>query len=358
MRRYRNRGEKGRASRSLTPEKKQTARNEIRSALIATLVAVILSPLSLTISNKLNQHFSRADLSIENVDAIREETMVSIPLEAFTHLLNSEGFRGRIARSMENARRVAGFEHIEKGLSEAQFRSFKKAIIDFQEETKKREARLAALIKDAEVASSAVDVQVISAGYLDIPVEFAPKTDDPKKTLAELSPQLTSEHVSTEELLVLIDNFVRLLDAAEKDAMGQLYLKVSILNRGSSDGLVRNQGVIVIASLGLRVPITRTTERKAASPLENLAVPVSVVSSSDEGWHSGSVGKVEKNSMSEYWFALDRVDRSPRVIMMLRRVLSAKNLGECQLILYDQERHPITSHWIDRNELAHDGLTD
>ena len=81
---------------------------------------------------------------------------------------------------------------------------------------------------------------------------------------------------------------------------------------------------------------------KSSSVERELAVSV-VVTNQIEAPREGSVGKVEKRAMSEFWFKADESKSSNEHVNGLRNMDKLLRTSRFRITLYDQERRAITS---------------
>ena len=72
-----------------------------------------------------------------------------------------------------------------------------------------------------------------------------------------------------------------------------------------------------------------------------MAVPVTVVNPADDAQRSGAVGKVEKNSMVEFWFALDQDALSPEKLAAAITMFSETPTSPYEIVLFDHANHRV-----------------
>jgi len=135
-------------------------------------------------------------------------------------------------------------------------------------------------------------------------------------------------------------NGAAMLQQALATGSGGLRMRVSILNKGATDGLVRHKGEIVYRGT--------TYELKRSSPPSSdmtIAVPVFQTNQPDEGVALQSVGKVESDSMAEFWF-----DFSPSGGAGPNPVRICEEGEKVTVMLYDHERQLIPGGVLECNQ--------
>jgi hypothetical protein len=110
-------------------------------------------------------------------------------------------------------------------------------------------------------------------------------------------------------------------------------LRLTLLNRGATDGLVRHHGEITYR--GNVYPISRTAPPSA--DLKAMAVPVFQTNVSGDDYAAGSVGKIEQDSMAEFWFAF-----TPAAAGEQSSAEAVCRSGEIvEIVLFDQNRNEV-----------------
>lgn len=120
-----------------------------------------------------------------------------------------------------------------------------------------------------------------------------------------------------------------------------IYLKLSIQNKGALDGLVRYLGTICYNGLAYKI------ERSLPPPTSDMAnaVPTVVVNQTAESFSSGAVGKIEKDSMSEFWYEISKQPEAMKDLKML-----SDKMKECLFKTNVMPDNSATMH--DRTEMV------
>jgi hypothetical protein len=321
---------------------KPSARWEAYKALIAAGVVILLSPFSLYLSNWLTEHFSRPIMSLEYAECYKEDLRIPIPAQAAHDFLASDGFQEIVTKEPRAFSRLPELVQGARDLSPSEYRSVQKTLQAFVVHLSERMSKLVSLKTAAEAKPPVEEARRLAAEYNGIPPDFAPLGGDASSISSDLLQKIDHDCGLYSESLELARKLTAALEGLGKDTPVRLRLKMSILNRGGTDGLIRNLGRITFNRTNLTLPIKRTGPMGPASPLSPMAVPVTVVNAMDEAKPSGSVGKVEKNSMSEFWFEVDSANLTPDARKRYAAVTSASQVGGFDVVLFDQEKHTIS----------------
>jgi hypothetical protein len=157
-----------------------------------------------------------------------------------------------------------------------------------------------------------------------------------------LTAQIKTEKETLVESAKLAANLAEKLNTAKSDGLGSVQLKLSILNRGNTDGLVRSVGEISFPRQEITFPIKRTVQKKLPpSEMMAMTVPVTVVNPADDAQRTGAVGKVEKNSMVEFWFVLNQDSLSPENLTAANTLFSETPTSPYEIALFDHANQRI-----------------
>jgi hypothetical protein len=159
--------------------------------------------------------------------------------------------------------------------------------------------------------------------------------DDPT-TLDESDPRgFLSRAVSQKSTAVMkLEEGAESLQSLVDESTPEMNVRLTLLNRGASDGLVRHRGKITYR--GSTYDMVRTAPPSAE--VNSFAVPVFQTNAADE-YPAGSIGKIEKDSMAEFWYSfhLEGEQYDPRSSSVCRP-------GETvDVILLDQNRTEVAA---------------
>lgn len=120
-----------------------------------------------------------------------------------------------------------------------------------------------------------------------------PSTLDESNARGFLSAAIGAKAVAVRQLQEDLGSVERVL----AESAPEIRIRLTLLNRGATDGLVRHHGEI--AYRGKSYELKRTAP--PSSDADVLAVPVFQTNAAD--YSAGSVGKIEQDSMVEFWYS-------------------------------------------------------
>jgi hypothetical protein len=180
------------------------------------------------------------------------------------------------------------------------------------------------------------NLRQINAKYLGPMAQYTSTRGDSNSIRAALTAQIETEKDALLESTKLAADLTEKVSKAKSEGAGSIQLKLSILNRGNTDGLIRSVGEVSFPKEKVAFPIKRTAQKKSSpSGMMAMAVPVTVVNPVDDAQRSGAVGKVEKNSMVEFWFALDQDSLSPGKLTGAITLFSKTPTNPYEIVLFD-----------------------
>lgn len=284
--------------------------------LAAAIVTLLFAPFSIYLGFEINGRLAKPIISIEYVTKFDEKIYVNMSKirKVANKIMASRLFNKFRMENISNYQlldivRLLDGDDDKFNSAISKYRFFldaeiKKVNIDIGELSNKDFIDKKILINDL----IALD-ETISEGELD------------KKIL-----QLYNDKIDTiQEVIVTLDDLELLKN---KGAIITTKLKVSLLNKGATDGLVRNVGFLTYNKIKFKI-------RKVPAPkkLDNFsAVPTYIVNESFGKYAENSIGKIQKNTMSEFWFLVE--------------VKSTQNSicnegGSYELELFDQDKNVI-----------------
>jgi len=149
---------------------------------------------------------------------------------------------------------------------------------------------------------------------------------NPREFLSKALSEKASSVASLRELVAKLENIVT-------TSVPEIRVRLTLLNRGATDGLVRHHGEIKYR--GETYSMTRTAP--PSSDLNQLAVPVFQTNAGGDDFSAGSVGKIEQDSMGEFWYAF-RPKPEPRDADLKTLCRPGERVS---VLLYDQNRSAV-----------------
>lgn len=307
------------------------------SAMVASVITLLLSPFSQTISYYMTEYLSRPIMSVEYVDLVRSAPAFVPPSEAIEDLIRSPAYMSYVSSHLELTYTLSLGLH--KRASASEIDTISQTVITLIHRLKKREDRIRLAreqINDRDYASD--PKSVISAYFGGEFNPYATSNAPTAKIKEAFLTQIGAEDDRDSSLLRLTEKLKAALDDIRLPSTG-LTLKVSVENRGNTDGLVLNKAILSIQSVPVSViPLSRVPAPKPTRPDDGLAVRT-VVTNPPETAVQGSVGRVEKHTMTEFWFRCADESR-PEYRAAIKALLNAHRSEGFSVTLFDQEGRP------------------
>lgn len=308
------------------------------SAAIGAAVALTLSPISLAVSFYLTNYLARPILSIEYAEMFEQAGSVKVPVALISRFVQSPGFQTNAMHSMQLGSLLSFYMSRTEMTAEEQPK-LASIVAEYKGVLEGREIMLSELEKELESAHTPEDVDVVQQKYITALGALASFSNveswDKARLKAKLSIDLSAIRQAEEIRATLYDTIKKITPE-----VSSIRVKISILNRGNTDGLVFQSGKLRLGS-SPDFSIVRTNAPRATPSSQQSAVQVIVTNPPPESLSQGAVGKVEKNSLAEFWFALERDGLPPDLARELDRALRATPRAEFVLKLFDHERRSL-----------------
>jgi len=288
----------------------------IGQPLIATIIALIFAPFSIYLGFEVTSRLSKPIISIEYVTKYDQNiyTNTSEIERKINTIINSPLYRKYRMENLNNFRSI-DFNFLLKGndkmgLSHA-LDKFKKYIHLDILNTKKK-------LKDLPNKDN-IDKKVLLS-------ELLPNEEIADEDLEERISSFYSKKINGDK--TILDKVNELDNFSKKNVISATQLNVSLLNKGSTDGLIRNLGFLTYEKIKFRIKKTPPP----SNPEDLLAVPTFVVNKSFGLYAENAIGKIQKNTMSEFWFTVDVKNTQSSI---------CANGGFYLLELFDQDKNII-----------------
>lgn len=266
---------------------------EFIAALYASLIAFAINPITQLISYKLNDHWSRPILTIEYVFVHKPATITNIKTIQ-EYFKQSKLYEQYLSKNILSTK--FNFQTILndiKGISQnALFEDIKNELDNFHHFLEGEKKGLEKEIKQTKNLSPS-ELRISLLMNADNPENEGGRKDSKNTLVDQLVLKIQEIDQALEDMLK-IKKEMRLLVSSTQ-------FKVSVLNKGSTDGLIRNEGSLIIGDSVYA--IYRIEPPVSAKILE--AVPTYNINYMD--YETESVGRVERKTMIELWFQVDRI---------------------------------------------------
>jgi hypothetical protein len=306
------------------------------ASVVTLIFSSVVSPVSQVFSYYLSDYLSQPIMSIEYVEIIRDLPVFTPPTKEVDELIRSPAYMAYVSSHPEFAS-VFGV-----GLGQNASTS---DIARLSETTRmmigdlglwRERIRLARAKLQGDTDLDGLK-KVITTYFAGMFNPYATSGGPVSNIRQAFLLQLSAEDEKVSSILHPAENLAAALGRLTLPSTG-LKLKVSVVNRGNTDGLILSHAVLAIRDTpDSAIPLSRIPPPKSPDVGSELAVRTFVVNSS-EAIREGSVGKVEKHTMTEFWFQC--ADESkPEYRSDLDAFLAAPKPVGFTVTLFDQEGH-------------------
>jgi hypothetical protein len=219
----------------------------IKEVLIAVITAVLIAPASIYIGYKLNDYLSKDNISIERVDLIAETTNLPYPAKTIMELYQNPRFQDYLTSSRGLSYGL--FNPRYYGISRGQFLQ-KEQIAEiimllenfskFNEELQARENSAIQRLENYNPGDSIADIAPALQNIRYSIVLAHSQTDVEKVKI--LLDALQKEKINIEAVKKYKDDLLGILNSFKPERTGLVKIKLTLLNSGDTDGLIRPEG--------------------------------------------------------------------------------------------------------------------
>lgn len=262
--------------------------------LVATILALVFAPFSIYLGFEINARLSKPVLSIEYVSRYDDKAYVNrAEIERTIDTITNDSLFGIFRNNHINQFQVFDLSSLFRSNDETKLTaSLNKLRLLLSAEINKEKTHINELPK-----KDAVDKRILIS-HLSSFDESMEDEEINNKIIALYHQKIKD----AENLQSHSDNLEQLM---KKSSVTITRINVSLLNKGSTDGLIRNLGYLTYNNIKFR--IKKIPPPKSASNL--LAVPTYVVNESFGLYFENSIGKIKNNTMSEFWFLVDATNK-------------------------------------------------
>ncbi|MBL1275236.1 MAG: hypothetical protein COB30_004045 [Ectothiorhodospiraceae bacterium] len=294
--------------------------DKFRESLIVTTIALLLSPFSIYFGFQINAYLSKPLLSVEYVSRYEKKYFNFDKVIPFVKGVTNNDIYQEYRSKMWTSVNYFDLRMIKNIPSLARPSDLANKIKD---EIEHYDGYLAGEVEEAEAKIkklpniSKIDMRILSHQFLDS--SSATKDDELRIKLGNYfkkrKAKINSIKGTLKELAKILGNLDKVID-----------IKLSILNKGSTDGLIRNRGTIYYGRSKYR--IQRISPPSSQNTIN--AVPTFQVNLPTGTYSPQSVGQIIKNTMTELWFRVEEQKTGNTDGLCSKQ-------GQFTLILYDQD---------------------
>lgn len=310
------------------------------SAAVGAVIALIISPLSLVLSYFLNDFLARPILSIEYAEISQVPDRIKLPSALLVNLVQSPGFQTHAMQNLAAGARLNTFMNREQISADERGR-VEAVIAEYLEEFNLKNKMLKLLEDELGESPEDAAVEEVQKKYVQSVGALSPfllPESDNKPTHKSLQTRIRSDLAALQKTIDLGGQLSESINKSRPDGT-TVRIKAHILNKGNTDGLLLHFGSLILGNH--EFPLIRIDRpAKSDNDAARMSVPV-FVANQNETLRESSVGKVERNSMVEYWFIVDRAMLSEEETRKVEEISGANGMS-FTVVLKDHARQPLT----------------
>jgi hypothetical protein len=243
---------------------------KIRETLIGGVIALLISPVTIFIGYQLNDYLSKDKITIEHVELVARRPSIQFPFKLLREL-NSEPIDSIFQTYMHNYSYISdkdkkalfsinymSLRFIEKGINKAMHSILTAVLKGFIEYLSDIEESDIELIENLENYEEGKPIEDIIKGteferafllkkYETNEEEIEAELNNTLKLLRKRSLLLPKARKIAQDVLSLIDYVPK--------RTGSLMIKITLLNSGNTDGLLRDSGELKLENHRINIPI-------------------------------------------------------------------------------------------------------
>jgi len=276
------------------------------TAILTAIGALIISPLSITLGFWLTDYLARPVLSLEYTEIITETRQLATPKNEINSLIMSPYFQSSVLNGRAgSANMLAAYVNKEKLSNKdvAAIRDITTNYVTMIEDRNKSLKEDISTLGSKDLSDDRLwGIALEYAGLMRQNMTTLSQAETLKNSLIE---QINNDLEAGEESKGIARTLLDGLNDGSKDVIEKIYLKISVLNKGNTDGLVRGIGEIQIPKINTKLPIINCVP---PNKKKQMAIVVTFADDLPKAPRSTSVGKVEKHSLKEFWYVVENND--------------------------------------------------
>ena len=325
--------------------KTETALTIFFTAIVTSIATIIVSPISITLAFWLNDYLARPILSVEYIQVFPEYDKFVNPRFELNKITFSDYFQmgllNSISSSYDKFMQFGNREYLSDNEIKELIHITREIEVDAREKLD-----LLLYFKD-KILQETFDEQA----YIDYSTKVKNNNkvqaigDDIENldTLAsKIRIDIENEAKNTNDFLSLSKNLLKKLETDYTKGIKNLKFKLSIQNKGNTDGLIKSVGSISIPDNGISFSIINIPAPKKKSNV--MAIAVTIADDEPEAPTSQSVGKVEMRSLKEFWFEIEDNNENNITIKELNLMTTNKKPIEISINLFDHNNNSINKN--------------
>lgn len=276
------------------------------TALITSLMTLLLSPIAIAVGFWLNDHLARPILSVEYVEVIPEKKRFETPTAEIGKLMQSVGFQSYIRKGAMDIQTQQFFQLSNKkeGLSSEDISTLKESCQHYHALMLEREKQLQNYLQSIQDNPPESKLREIAMAYYGATAQFMPG----EKDLDTMKNTLIAKIINGIKTVKESGDYSKTLEIKLSQygsaPLEKIRLKLSVLNKGNTDALVRSSGDISFEKSQITIPIY---QEDPPSKDNRMAVAVTIADEPPKPIGGISVGKIEKHTLKYFWYSINYV---------------------------------------------------
>ena len=173
-----------------------------------------------------------------------------------------------------------------------------------------------------------------------------PAEKDLESLKKSLKAKIMNEITNIEESIDCSKAIKNKLTQYSNATLEKIRLKISVLNKGNTDALIRSLGEISFFKNKITVPIY---QEDPPSKDNIMAVAVAIVGESPKPVGGISVGKIEQHTLKQFWYCIDYEKANDQSKKLINELI--KGSMKYRVLLKDQDNNAINSKFLGINVL-------
>lgn len=295
---------------------KQTTYIIIVTSILTSIGALVISPLSITLGFWLNDYLARPIISIEHLEVIPTYKKIKTPVDGLSKVANSMYFQ---KATMQN--RLGRYGQIIHYLNLPQLNEEEaRQLVKITEEFSTRlDGEILDIKADLSTIKTKIDEEKLFLLNQKYGLNISSLNIDYKNQIL----QNIKEYLALSKLFnIYLKNILSEIANHSSKEIEKLYFKLTFLNKGNTDGLIKNFGTIKIPNTDISLSIYAS---KPPSIENSMAISVKMAGKDYSAPSVNSVGKIPIHSMIENWYLIDPKQFTPDVKVKLRKHLTSSD---------------------------------
>lgn len=325
----------------MTTLSKESLKTIFLTALVTALGTLLIIPFSITLGFWLNDYLARPMLSVEYAELIPEASRVPLPSTELNNIVQSSHYRSSLMKGqVGRANMLMTYLQKTQGLTSQEVDELKDMVKQYMKIIDDRESSLNSLISKLNGKPTDEQLREIALSYAGPAGQYMTMQDQSDTIHKSLNAQIKNEISTGKESKSLAMKLLKKIDGASTDSIEKIRVKISILNKGNTDGLIRGVGKIHFIDSNLELPIRSCPPPKKKNV--TMAIMVTLAEELPKPASNKSVGKIEKRTMTEFWYEIDRNEHESVFIELVKEITS-NNHSKYKILLNDHENKPVTA---------------